>query len=77
MKNEELQNIINGLGENLEFTEEGSEYLTLTVSKEQLHEVCSKLKTEPKLKFDYAFCITGMDWGEELRCYLSPGIHRI
>lgn len=55
MKNEELQNIINGLGENLEFTEEGSEYLTLTVSKEQLHAVCSKLKTEPDLKFDYAF----------------------
>lgn len=66
MKNEELKNIINGLGENLEFTEEGSEYLTLTVSKEQLHTVCSKLKSEPELKFDYAFCITGMDWGKEL-----------
>ncbi len=66
MKNEELQNIIKGLGENLEFSEEGSEYLNVIVPQEQLHVVCSKLKSEPELNFDYAFCITGMDWGEEL-----------
>lgn len=66
MKNEDLQNIIKGLGENLEFTEEGSEYLNVIVPKEQLHAVCSKLKTESELSFDYAFCITGIDWGEEL-----------
>jgi NADH:ubiquinone oxidoreductase subunit C len=66
MKNEDLQNIINGLGENLEFTTEASEFLNVLVPKEQLHTICSQLKSNSDLKFDYAFCITGMDWGKEL-----------
>ncbi|MFK5958983.1 MAG: NADH-quinone oxidoreductase subunit C [Lutibacter sp.] len=66
MKNEDLQNIINTLGENLEFSTEESEFLNVIVPKEQLHAVCSQLKSNKELKFDYAFCITGMDWGKEL-----------
>lgn len=62
MTNEDLQNIITGLGTDLEFTTEGSEFLNVIVPKEQLHNLCSQLKSNPKLKFDYAFCITGMDW---------------
>lgn len=62
MTNENLQNIITGLGTDLEFTTEGSEFLNVIVPKEQLHSLCSQLKSNPKLKFDYAFCITGMDW---------------
>lgn len=62
MTNEDLQNIITGLGTDLEFTTEGSEFLNVTVPKEQLHNICSQLKSHPELKFDYAFCITGMDW---------------
>ena len=44
MKNEDLQNIITGLGDDLGFTEEGSEFLTVSVPKELLHSVCSQLK---------------------------------
>jgi len=62
MTNEDLQHIITGLGTDLEFTAEGSEFLNVIVPKEQLHNICSQLKSHPKLKFDYAFCITGMDW---------------
>lgn len=62
MTNEDLQHIITGLGTDLEFTTEGSEFLNVIVPKEQLHSICSQLKSHPKLKFDYAFCITGMDW---------------
>jgi len=62
MTNEDLQNIITGLGTDLEFTTEGSEFLNVIVPKEQLHSICSQLKSNPELKFDYAFCITGMDW---------------
>ncbi|MFA5296670.1 MAG: NADH-quinone oxidoreductase subunit C [Lutibacter sp.] len=62
MTNEDLQNIITGLGTDLEFTTEGSEFLNVIVPKEQLHNLCSQLKSHPELKFDYAFCITGMDW---------------
>ncbi len=66
MKNEDLQNIINGFGKNLEFTTEESEFLNVIVPKEQLHEVCEQLKTNPDLKFDYLYCLTGMDWGSDL-----------
>lgn len=62
MTNEDLQNIITGLGTDLEFTTEASEFLNVIVPKEQLHPICSQLKSHPELKFDYAFCITGMDW---------------
>ncbi|NEW78936.1 MAG: NADH-quinone oxidoreductase subunit C [Gelidibacter sp.] len=62
MTNEDLQNIITGLGTDLEFTTEASEFLNVIVPKEQLHHICSQLKSHPELKFDYAFCITGMDW---------------
>ncbi|WP_456422114.1 NADH-quinone oxidoreductase subunit C [Lutibacter sp.] len=66
MKNEDLQSIINGFSDNLEFSTEASEFLNVIVPKEQLHSVCNQLKTNPNLKFNYAFCITGMDWGKDL-----------
>ncbi len=66
MKNEDLQNIINGFAENIEFSEEGSEFLNVIVPKEELYNVCDQLKKNKDLDFDYAYCITGMDWGKEL-----------
>lgn len=66
MTNKEIQEIVNGFGEGFQFSEEESEFLNVIVSKEQLHSVCSQLKSHPDLKFDYLFCLTGMDWGEEL-----------
>ena len=62
MTNEDLQHIITSFGTDLEFTTEGSEFLNVIVPKEQLRSICSQLKSHPELKFDYAFCITGMDW---------------
>jgi len=66
MTNKEIQNIVNGFGEGFEFSEEESEFLNVIVSKEQLHNVCSQLRSHPDLNFDYLFCVTGMDWGEQL-----------
>jgi len=66
MTNKEIQEIVNGFGEGIQFSEEESEFLNVIVPKEQLHSVCSQLKLHPDLKFDYLFCLTGMDWGEEL-----------
>jgi len=50
----------------LEFTEEGSEFLNVIVQPEQLHDLMAKLKSDEQTQFDYLFCLTGMDWGEEL-----------
>ncbi len=66
MTNKEIQEIVNGFGEGFQFSEEESEFLNVIVPKEQLHSVCSQLKLHPDLNFDYLFCLTGMDWGEQL-----------
>jgi len=50
----------------LEFTEVESEFLNIIVKPENLHELLVKLKTNDQTQFDYLFCLTGMDWGEEL-----------
>ena len=66
MTHEEIQNIVSGFSDALTFTEEASEFLNVEVSADELHKVCEQLKTHPDLKFDYLFCVTGMDWGKEL-----------
>ena len=66
MKNEELQKLIGSWSPNLEFTEEGSQYLNITVPKEELHAIMFKLKHDDQTSLDYLFCLSGVDWGEEL-----------
>jgi len=62
MTNQQLQDLISTWFENLEFTEEATEFLTVKVSKENLHDLAEKLKSNPDTNFDYLFCETGMDW---------------
>lgn len=78
MSNQELKDKITAFDLGLEFSEEESQYLTLTVPKENLHFLMSKLKLTMSLSFDYLFCLTGMDWGEELGViyHLESTIHR-
>ncbi len=66
MTNNELQILISTWFSNLEFTEEETEFLTITVQKEDLHILMHKLKDTSDINFDYLFCVTGMDWGEAL-----------
>lgn len=66
MINEALQNLINNWIPDLEFTEEKSQFLNITVPPEQLHILMSQLKSNPETSFDYLYCVTGMDWGKEL-----------
>lgn len=66
MTNQEIQQIVSAWSDQFEFSEEASEFLNVTVPKEQLLEVCTKLKETPELDFDYLFCLTGIDYGEEL-----------
>lgn len=66
MTNEELQHIISQMVSGLEFWEEGSEYLNVEVMPEQLYDLMIKLKGDEETSFDYLFCLTGVDWGEEL-----------
>lgn len=66
MTNQEIQEIVGSWSENLVFSEEASQFLNVTVPKEELLGVCEKLKGTPGLDFDYLFCLTGIDYGQEL-----------
>jgi len=66
MTNEALQTFIGNWIPELEFTEEGSQFLNILVKPEQLHELMSKLKSDKETNFDYLFCLSGVDWGKEL-----------
>jgi len=75
---ESSQSIKQTNASSLEFTEEESEFLNVIVRPEQLHELMVKLKTNEQTQFDYLFCVTGMDWGEELGVvyHLESTTHR-
>ncbi len=66
MTNAELQNSISTWNPEFTFTEEATEFLTLTVAKEDWYKIAQKLKFTPELDFDYLFCVTGMDYGTDL-----------
>jgi len=65
MTNDELKSIITNWIPEVTFTEKGS-YLNADVSPAQLINLAEKLKTDSATDFDYLFCVTGMDFGEEL-----------
>ena len=62
----------------LEFSEEDSQFLNITVQPEQLHSLMVQLKTNPHTNFDYLFCLSGVDWGKELGVvyHLESTTHR-
>jgi NADH-quinone oxidoreductase subunit C len=62
----------------LEFSEEGSQFLNVIVHPEQLHALMSHLKNDEQIHFDYLFCLSGVDWVEELGVvyHLESTMHR-
>ncbi|NJW51570.1 NADH-quinone oxidoreductase subunit C [Salinimicrobium oceani] len=61
-----------------QFSEEGSQYLTVNVEPGQLHELMQLLKNNPETHFDYLFCLTGVDYGKEFGVvyHLESTVHR-
>ena len=78
MTNNKLQELIASWAPDLEFSEEGSQFLNITVTPEHLHKLMAELKSNPETSFDYLFCLTGMDWGKELGViyHLESTTHR-
>ncbi|MBV6477507.1 MAG: NAD(P)H-quinone oxidoreductase subunit J, chloroplastic [Ignavibacteria bacterium] len=62
MNNEELKQKINTLTDKAEFSEEGSEFLNVIIPPEALHSLASSLKFDNDTKFDFLFCLSGVDW---------------
>lgn len=66
MTNEALQNLISGWIPDLEFSEEESQFLNITVQPENLYKLMTELKQNNETSFDYLFCLSGVDWDPEL-----------
>lgn len=62
----------------LEFTEENTQFLNITVQPEQFYALMHQLKTNKETHFNYLFCLSGVDWGEELGVvyHLESTVHR-
>ncbi len=78
MTNEAIQTLVNSWVPDLEFTEEGSQFLNINVQPEQLHHFMNQLKSNTETQFDYLFCLSGVDWGKELGVvyHLESTVHR-
>ena len=78
MTNEALQKLIGTWIPELEFTEEKSQFLNITVLPAQLHQLMSQLKSNTETSFDYLFCLSGVDWGAALGVvyHLESTTHR-
>lgn len=78
MTNEALQNLIGSWIPDLEFSEEGSQFLNISVKPENLTELMLKLKTDSSTNFDYLFCLSGVDWEKALGVvyHLESTTHR-
>jgi len=62
----------------LEFSEEGSQYLNVSVPSNLLYNLMSQLKSSDQTRFDYLFCLSGVDWQPELGVvyHLESTLHR-
>ncbi len=65
MDKTQLSEFIKSTGSDLEIRE-GKQFIEVTIPPSSLHEVARQLKENSETRFDYLFCITGVDWGTDL-----------
>ena len=65
MTNEELQSYLTGRFSEAE-VKIGVQFVEMTVTAEHLHETAVQLKETDEIAFDYIFCLTGVDYAENM-----------
>ena len=65
MTNEELKLVLTEEFPDAE-VKQGSQYVEMTVKAESLHETAIQLKQTEEISFDYLFCLTGIDYPENM-----------
>jgi NADH:ubiquinone oxidoreductase subunit C len=65
MDKAQLAEFIKSLGLNLE-TAEGKQYAEVSVPPSGLYQLAKQIREKEELKFDFLFCITGVDYGTDL-----------
>ena len=77
MTNEELQSYLTVKFAGAEI-KPGVQYVEMTVTAATLHETAIQLKQLDEISFDYLFCLTGVDYAENMGivCHLESTKHR-
>jgi NADH-quinone oxidoreductase subunit C len=65
MDKTQLEELLKSIDKDIEI-KEGKQYLEVTVPPGSLHMLASQLKERNEAKFDYLFCLTGVDYGQDL-----------
>jgi NADH:ubiquinone oxidoreductase subunit C len=65
MTNEELQSYLTARFPEAEI-KQGAQYVEMTVTAENIHETAVQLKGSEEISFDYVFCLTGVDYAENM-----------
>jgi len=65
MDNIQLGEFIKSIDKNLE-VKEGKQYVEVTLPATKLHSVAAQLRERDETKFDYLFCLTGVDYGHDM-----------
>jgi NADH-quinone oxidoreductase subunit C len=65
MDNIQLGDFIKSINPDFEI-KEGKQYLEVTVPSTELHALALKLRESPEGQFDYLFCLSGVDYGQDL-----------
>ncbi len=65
MDNIQLAEFIKSIDTDLE-VKEGKQYVEVTVAPSKLYSFARQLRETDSTKFDYLFCLTGVDFGQDL-----------
>jgi NADH-quinone oxidoreductase subunit C len=61
----QLAEFIKSIDQDLEIRE-GKQYLEVTVPPSKLHSLAKNLRNKEEAQFDFLFCLSGIDWGQDL-----------
>jgi NADH-quinone oxidoreductase subunit C len=65
MDNIQLGEFIKSIDKDLE-VKEGKQYVEVSIPAVKLHSIATQLREREEVKFDYLFCLTGVDYGQDL-----------
>jgi NADH-quinone oxidoreductase subunit C len=61
----QLAEFIKSIGQGLE-VKEGKQYVEVTVPPSELYSLASQLREREEVLFDFLFCLSGVDYGQDL-----------
>ena len=65
MDKTELTDFVKSLDPDIEIAE-GKQYVEVTLPPAKLHSIAGQLREREEVLFDYLFCLSGVDWGQDL-----------